>query len=296
MSLHWHNAGGRIIRPAPFCVSGILNVTPDSFATGAGALPPVQTSIAQGLDMLDQLDAMTDIGCGMLDMGAESTRPGAPFVSEAEETARLFPVLQGILSARPKARISVDTTRAAVAAAALQAGAVVINDVSACERDPELLHVLAQYKPGYVLMHSGGTGGKGGLAGTQPTHGDIVFQLLHFFEDQLSRLTCAGLPPEYVVLDPGIGFGKTPEQNWTLLRELARLDTQTRLGRPLYVGLSMKSLFKAPPGTDSPERRKNATQAAVALCSGMGVRYHRVHHVAETATTLRVCAAMHVFS
>lgn len=241
--------------------------------------------------MLDELATIADLGIGMLDIGAESTRPGAPFVSAAEESARLFPVLQALREARPNALISVDTTRAAVAAQALDMGAAVINDVSAMARDPGLLDVLAQYRPGYVLMHSGGTGGKGGVQGEVPEGDDIVTHVLRFFEQQLTVLQQAGLGPEHVVLDPGIGFGKSLAQNCTLLRELASLDTENRLGRPLYVGLSMKSLFRILPGEDSPHRRKIATQAAVALCSGQGVRYHRVHHVTDTATTLRVCAA-----
>lgn len=291
MTIHWHIAGGRILCPAPFCIAGILNATPDSFATGHGQQPPPEHSVAQGLTMLDELAAADDLGPGMLDIGAESTRPGAPFVSEDEESARLFPVLRALLAARPEALVSVDTTRAAIAAQALDMGAAVINDVSGLARDQGLLDVLAQYRPGYVLMHSGGTGGKGGVQGDIPEGVDVVDYVLRFFEQQLTLIQRAGLPPEHVVLDPGIGFGKSPTQNWTLLRELVRLDTETRLGRPLYVGLSMKSLFRMLPGEDSPQRRKTATQAAVALCSGRGVRYHRVHHVTETATTLRVCAA-----
>lgn len=274
--------------PAPFCVSGILNITPDSFATGKGSLPACELSVEQGLAMLDELAALSDIGPGLLDMGAESTRPGAPAVSEVEEQTRLMPVLNALMTARPHSLVSVDTTRAAIARQALLAGAVVINDVSGAERDPALLDVLAEYRPGYVLMHSSGNGGRGGPVGHLPESVNILDHLLNFFEAGLTRLTRAGLPPEHVVLDPGIGFGKTPAQNWAILRGLSLLDTETRLGRPLYLGLSLKSLFGILPGEGSPERRKTATQTAVALCSAAGVRYHRVHHVTDTATTLRV--------
>lgn len=275
------------MRPAPFCIAGILNVTPDSFATGTGETVAVAASVRAGLAMLDELRAF---GCGMLDVGAESTRPGAPFVPEEEEAARLFPVLEGLFTACPDALVSVDTTRAGIAARALDMGAAVINDVSACGRDPELVHVLAQYKPGYVLTHGGGVGGaRGGAAGNTQADRPIVDDVCRFFADGLQRLTAAGLPEDRIVLDPGIGFGKTPEQNWTLLRAVTQMTT---LGRPLYVGLSMKSLFRMLPDGDSTAARKTATQAAVALLAGQGVRYHRVHDVNATAVTLRVAEAL----
>lgn len=281
------------MRPAPFCLAGILNITPDSFATGTGALPPVEETVARGLALLADLDFtgggmldQTAVG-GMLDLGAESTRPGAPFVPAEDEAARLFPVLQGILAARPDALCSIDTTRADIAEKALNMGAVIINDVSACNRDARLTEVLATYKPGYVLTHGGGVGGRSG-AENLPHH-RLIETVERFFEQELTRLTAAGLPEDRIVLDPGIGFGKTPEQSWKILRELPRLHG---LGRPLYVGLSMKLFFRILAGITEERHRKIATQTAVALLVANGVRYHRVHHVKDCAIALRVAHTM----
>lgn len=264
------------MRPAPFCLAGILNITPDSFATGTGALPAVEDTVARGLALMQDLE---NAGGGMLDLGAESTRPGATFVPAEEEAARLFPVLRGILAARPDALCSIDTTRADIAEKALDMGAVVINDVSACNRDSRLPDVLAEYKPGYVLTHGGG------LGGGKTFDADVTADVARFFERELKRLTASGLPEDRIVLDPGIGFGKTPEQSWQLLRELPRLH---ELGRPLYVGLSMKLFFRLLPGITDAPHRKIATHAAVALLVASGVRYHRVHDVAGCAIALRV--------
>ena len=174
----------------------------------------------------------------MLDIGAESTRPFAAPVGAEEETARLLPVLQSLREARPEAFLSVDTFRARTARAALEAGADVINDVSACAWDPELLDVIAEYRPGYVLMHSQGNPQEMQVA---PRYGNVVEDVLTFFEQKLELLTAAGLPEDHIVLDPGIGFGKNREHTKALLQGIERFAS---LGRPLYVGLSRKSLFR----------------------------------------------------
>ena len=279
----WAVLGGRVIQPAPFCIAGILNLTPDSFSDGKGALAPVSDLLARAFAMLEELDAA---GCGMLDLGAESTRPGSAPVSEDEELRRLLPVLRGIRAKRPDVLLSVDTCRAAVARAALELGAQIINDVSACCRDAALTDALVEYQPGYVLTH----GGKEHFAGIMrmgtPSDDTVppIAQLLRFFEQELNRLVRAGLKEDRIVLDPGIGFGKTGEENWQILRDIEALNA---LGRPLYVGLSRKSLFgwllDLPTGG-----RDTATQVATALLAARGVPYHRVHDVTATAQTLRI--------
>ncbi|HIU17002.1 MAG TPA: dihydropteroate synthase [Candidatus Avidesulfovibrio excrementigallinarum] len=277
----WTVLGGRVIQPAPFCIAGILNLTPDSFSDGTGALPPLEKQLARAFAMLDELDAA---GCGMLDLGAESTRPGSAPVPEDEELRRLMPVLHAVKARRPDALVSVDTCRAAVAAAALDAGAQIVNDVSACCRDAALTDVLAGRQPGYVLTH-GGKEHFAGLMRMQPAAGVApVVQLVRFFERELNRLVRAGLKEDRIVLDPGIGFGKTGEENWQILRDIEQLNT---LGRPLYLGLSRKSLFgwllDLPAG-----KRDTATQVVTALMAARGVPYHRVHDVTATARTLRM--------
>ena len=263
---------------APFDgLAGILNVTPDSFSDG-GLYASVDAAVTHGLALLDE-------GAVMLDVGAESTRPRAAFVDAQEERRRLVPVLEGVLAARPGALLSVDTYKASTARVALEAGARVINDVSAWGVDPALPEVLATFKPGYVLMHNLGIPA---TLTEAPRYDSVVDEVCAFFECKLAALVRAGLPEDRVVLDPGIGFGKTAEQSFELLRGLDRL---ARLGRPLYVGLSMKSLFGGALGLPL-EARGEATRLATVLLAGRGVRYHRVHHVAETRRALELAALL----
>ncbi len=281
----WTVLGGRVIQPAPFCIAGIMNLTPDSFSDGRGVLAPLPALLDRARGKLDALDAA---GCGMLDLGAESTRPGAAPVDESGELHRLMPVLQALKRERPDALISIDTCRASVARAALEAGAQIINDVSACCRDRALTDVLVEYQPGYVLTH----GGREHFAGIMHMEGCSATTppcalLLRFFEQELNRLVRAGLRENRIVLDPGIGFGKTGEENWRILHDIEALNA---LGRPLYVGLSRKSLFgwllDLPTG-----ERDTATQVATALLAARGVPYHRVHDVTATARTLRIVSS-----
>jgi dihydropteroate synthase len=255
---------------------GIVNVTPDSFYDG-DALKTPASAVRHCLRLLDQ-------GARILDLGGASSRPGAREVAPEEEQARLLPVLRG-LRARPpeqgtgrEAVVSVDTCRASTARLALEAGADIVNDISACA-DPELLDVLAEYKPGYVLMHSDPAGMREG-----PRYAHVVDEALHFFETELARLCAAGLAEQSIVLDPGIGFGKRLEDTVALLRDIARLRS---LGRPLLAGLSMKSLFGDLLGL-APDRRGPATQVATALLAGKGVALHRVHDVAGALDALRL--------
>lgn len=265
------------MRPAPFCLIGIVNVTPDSFSDGGRFFEP-EAAVAQGLRLLEE-------GAGMLDLGAESTRPFAEPVPEAEEIARLLPVLARLRALRPSAPLSVDTLKAGTARAALEAGADVVNDVSACA-DPALIDVLVSYKPGYVLMHSQGNPRDMQI---NPRYANVVEEILAFFENHLSRLVRAGLPEDRIVLDPGIGFGKNKDHTVAILRGMERFAA---LGRPLYVGLSRKSLFRELLGLEEVAQRAEATRTAVALLGARGIPYHRVHDVAGCAQALRLAQAM----
>ena len=265
------------MRPAPFCIAGIVNITPDSFSDG-GCFLESDKAVAHGLQLLDD-------GAGMLDLGAESTRPFAEPVSAEEECARLLPVLERLHAARPEAVLSVDTFKATTARAALEAGADIINDVSACA-DPALPEVLASWRPGYVLMHTQGTPRDMQI---NPHYDDVVEEMVRFFESRLAVLVKAGLPEDHIVLDPGIGFGKNREHTIAILQGMERL---AGLGRPLYVGLSRKSLFRELLGLERADQRGEATRIAVALLGARGVAYHRVHDVAECAKALALTVAM----
>jgi dihydropteroate synthase len=258
---------------------GIVNITPDSFHDG-GAHETPEAALRHSLRLIEQ-------GAHILDLGAESTRPGARELAPEEEQARLLPVLRGLREdpSGREAALSIDTYRASTARLALAAGADIINDISACAFDPDLLDVLVEYKPGYILTHC-----RGRPADMQanPRYVHVVDEVLHFFEKELARLCAAGLAEESIVLDPGIGFGKRLEDNTALLRGMPRLCA---LGRPLAVGLSMKSLFGDLLGLP-PERRGPATQIAVALSSVKGASVHRVHDVAGALDAVRLAQAI----
>lgn len=284
--------------PAPFGILGIVNVTPDSFSDG-GTYDVPDAAIAHALTLLTQ-------GAHILDIGGESTRPGATPVPQERECARVLPVIQGILAHAPKAIISVDTYHADTALAALNAGAHIINDVSACAFDPFLLDVLLQYTPGYILMYSQN------ILGTHKDFRDtphIIDTVIAFFEAGLTRLVKAGLPESHIVLDPGVGFGKRHgetlinSQNfqlchsergeesrvWALLR---RIDRIVALGRPVCVGVSRKSFLGHLCGEPAPQKRDAASHAATALLAARGVSLHRVHDVAGAAQALAVAQAL----
>jgi dihydropteroate synthase len=258
-------------------IAGIVNVTPDSFYDG-GRHADAAAAVAHGLSLAEG-------GADMLDVGGESTRPGAAPVSLEEELRRVVPVVAGLVAARPDIPVAVDTYKAGCAAAALDAGAVAVNDVSACAFDPGLRDVVAQYKPGYVLMHSQG---RPATMQDDPRYGDVVEDILAFFEERMALLVRAGLPEEHIVLDPGVGFGKRTEHNLDILR---RLDRFTSLGRPLYLGISNKSVFGAVLALPV-EKRNLATAVLSVLCAARGARIHRVHDAAGVAAALRLAAAV----
>ncbi len=281
--------GGRELVPEPFLVAGVVNVTPDSFFDGGRHDTP-EAAVAHAL-------ALVRDGADMVDVGGESTRPGSDPVPLDQELSRVLPVVRELVrifsdpafaaggasagaSVFPPV-VAVDTSKSSCAAACLAAGATLINDVSACAYDPGLRDVLAQYRPGYVLMHSLG---RPKTMQRAPAYDDVVDEVLAFFERELSQLVAAGLPEEHVALDPGIGFGKLLEHNLELLRGLTRFAA---LGRPIYIGLSNKSLFAGLFGLP-PEGRGPATMVATALAGAAGAHVHRVHDVSGARMALRL--------
>jgi len=257
-------------------IMGILNVTPDSFSDGGDCADP-DTAVARGL-------AMAAAGADLIDVGGESTRPGSAAVPAAEEAARVIPVIRE-LARRLTIPISVDTTKAAVAAAALDAGAVLLNSVRPLHEEPELLELLQTCDAGAVLMHLRGTP----QTMQSQTHYDhVVEEILGFFDHGLRVLAAAGIAPERIILDPGLGFAKTAEQNLELIRALGRFRA---LGRPVLAGPSRKSFIGKLLDEPDPKRRQWGTAAAVAACVLHSADILRVHDVPEMLQVCRVAAA-----
>ena len=278
----WRIKGGKDIGSAPFLVAGIVNVTPDSFSDGG--------LYADQEKALDHARRLASEGAHMLDIGGESTRPGATDIGGEEERARVLPVVRGALELREGPGqlfplVAVDTWRADTAKAVLDAGADIINDISGASFDPAMKDVLGQYKPGYVLMH---TPAPPAVMQRHAVYDDVAGAVLEFFERQMALLVRAGLPENHIALDPGIGFGKTPEQNLQLMRQVGRLRI---LGRPLYIGISRKS-FLGPLLGLPVEARDAATQTATALLAQAGVLAHRVHDVAGALRALHLAQAL----
>jgi dihydropteroate synthase len=256
-------------------VMGILNVTPDSFSDGGLYFEP-EAAIARGRELLAQ-------GAVLLDLGAESTRPGAAAVPAAEQVRRLEPVLRA-LAGEPRAVLSVDTRSAEVAAAAIGMGAHAVNDVSGLG-DPAMAAAVAPSGAGLVLMHMRGTPE---TMQTDLRYDDVVAEVAAHLRLRLAAAEAAGIAPERVALDPGIGFGKSAEQS---LRLLARTDALAGIGRPLLVGASRKSFLARLLGDAPPDRRLEASLAAAVIASLLGARILRVHDVAETRRALQVTDA-----
>jgi dihydropteroate synthase len=256
---------------------GILNATPDSFSDGGVHLDPARAA--------DAALAMAAAGAGMLDVGAESTRPGAAPVSAAEERGRLLPVLRAVRIA-VRLPISVDTTKADVAAAALDAGADVVNDVSAGRWDADLLPLCARERVPVVLMHMQGTPA---TMQRDPRYTDVVTEVRDFLAARAAAARAAGIPADAIVLDPGIGFGKTVPDNCRLLR---RLDLLAAVGYPVLVGVSRKGFIGELAGGRASGERLHGTAAAVALAVAGGARLIRVHDVAAMRDVVRVAEAV----
>jgi dihydropteroate synthase len=261
----------RLLAQRRTLVMGILNVTPDSFSDGGRFLEPA-LAIAQGERMMTE-------GADIIDLGAESTRPygGAVSVPLADELARLAPVLPRL--AEIGAAISIDTTKAEIAAYALDAGARMVNDVWGLQRDPDMARLVAQRDVPIVIMHN---------RDTAEASIDIMADIEAFFIRSLAIAEGAGVARDRVVLDPGIGFGKTPEQS---IAVLARLDRLRAFGLPLLVGASRKRFIdKVSPAP--PDRRLGGSLAAHLCAVAHGARIIRAHDVAETVQALQVAAAL----
>ncbi len=262
--------------PRPTLVMGIVNVTPDSFSDG-GKFPDAEAAVAHALALVAQ-------GAEILDIGGESTRPGATPVAEAEELRRVLPVIEQ-LAARTRVALSIDTQKPAVARAALAAGASIVNDVGASRDDREMWQAVAEFHAGYVAMHAPGRS----ASTPPPAYADVVREVGEFFSERLITLwNAAGIAAEQVVLDPGIGFGKTLEHN---LQLLAGLRSFTKWRRPLLLGVSRKSFIEKLSGAPLPERLP-ASLACAALAVSAGVNILRAHDVAETVQAVRMAEAI----
>jgi dihydropteroate synthase len=262
--------------PRPALVMGIVNVTPDSFSDGGQFIDP-DHAVAHALALVAQ-------GAAILDIGGESTRPGATPVTEAEELRRVLPVIER-LAAQTQIPLSIDTQKPAVARAALAAGASIVNDIAANRADDALWRIVAEAGAGYVCMHMQGTPATMQL---QPRYTDVVAEVGAFFAARLQRLQCCGVSAEQVVLDVGIGFGKTVEQN---LQLLAGLGSFTKLNRPLLLGVSRKSFLGTFSGAPVAERLP-AALACSTLARAAGVQMFRTHDVAATVAALRLTEAI----
>jgi dihydropteroate synthase len=267
-------------RPDRCVVMGVLNVTPDSFSDG-GRYGDLDAAVAHGL-------ALTAAGADVVDVGGESTRPGAERVDAEEEIRRVVPPIRALATAG--VAVSVDTTRAAVAEAAVDAGAGIVNDVSGGLADPGMAKVVAAAGVPWVLMHwRGHSRDMQALA----RYGDVVADVRRELGRQVEIALAAGVDRDNIVLDPGLGFAKTAEHNWTLL---ARLDELAAMGFPVLVGASRKAflgrLLAGPDGTPAPvEDRENATVATSVLAAVMGAWGVRVHEVTPTLDAMKVVGA-----
>lgn len=256
---------------------GIVNVTPDSFSDGGRYLDP-GPAIKHGQELIS-------LGADVIDVGGESTRPGAQPVTVEEELCRVVPVVRE-LAALPGAVVSIDTTKAAVAAAALDAGATIVNDVSAGRFDPEILSVVADAGAGYIAMHMRG---EPRTMQSAPRYNDVVGEVGAFLAERIEAARGAGIAEEACMADPGIGFGKTPEHSRTLLAGLPRLVQL--VDAPILVGASRKSFIGAFLGLDVGDRDE-ATLATTIWAFENGAAMVRVHDVRSANQAVRLLAVM----
>jgi dihydropteroate synthase len=272
----WRGREFEFVFPRPALVMGIVNVTPDSFSDGGRYLEP-ERAIEHGL-------ALAHEGADVLDVGGESTRPRAERVGEAEELRRVLPVIRG-LRERAKLPISIDTQKPAVAREALAAGAAIVNDIAANRADPEMWDVVAAAGAGYVLMHMQGTPQTMQIA---PSYGDVVEEVSRFFEERMTLVTSRAVPLDAIVLDPGIGFGKTVEHNLQLLAAISRFSM---LARPVLLGASRKSFIGKILGAEGEERLPGSIACAVWAVQH-GARIIRTHDVLATIQGVRMIEAI----
>ena len=270
-------AGNLTAGPGPVVV-GILNVTPDSFSDGGDFLDP-EVAVKHAAAMLDE-------GADMLDVGGESTRPGSDPVSQEEEIRRVVPVLKRILSVRPEAVISVDTYRSGTAKAALEAGASLVNDVTALRGDPGMVSLIEEAACPVILMHMQG---EPKTMQKEPNYQDVVREVRDFLAERAEYAVAAGVRLENIIVDPGIGFGKNFEHNLALLRNL---DALVDLGFPVLIGTSRKSFVERITGAQEARDRVFGTVATTVLAFEQGATFFRVHDVRANRQALAVAEAV----
>jgi dihydropteroate synthase len=269
--------GDLTLGPDPVLV-GALNVTPDSFSDGGDFFDP-ERAAARAATMLDE-------GAQIIDVGGESTRPGSDPVSPEEEARRVVPVIQRITTERPDAIVSIDTYRAGIAEAALEAGARVVNDVSALRSDPRMSKVVAGARCPIILMHMLG---EPKTMQRDPRYDDVVREVREFLAERAEHAVAAGVEEENIILDPGIGFGKTLAHNLALLRHL---DSLVELGFPVLVGASRKSFIGKITGVEEAKERVFGTVAANVIACERGATFFRGHDVRENWEALTVARAV----
>jgi dihydropteroate synthase len=276
MTVRWRVGARSLECGPPTLVMGVLNVTPDSFSDG-GRFLDHEAAVEHGLRMAEE-------GADILDVGGESTRPGSDPVTKDDEIARVVPVVKRLV-AEVDLPISIDTRKADVAAAALEAGASLVNDVSGA-RDPGMLSVVAAWEAGLVLMHMLG---EPRTMQAEPRYEDVVAEVRVYLGKRVAAAQAAGIGRDRVAIDPGLGFGKTYAHNLTLMREI---DSFLDLGLPVVVGPSRKSFIGAALGDAPVDRRLEGTAGAVAWLAGRGAHVVRVHDVGPMVKVLRVVDAI----
>lgn len=258
-------------------VMGILNVTPDSFSDG-GSHFGIEAALAHAREMIEQ-------GVDIIDVGGESTRPGSLPVPADEETKRTAPVIRA-LRTEWDGLISIDTSKAAVAKAAIESGADIVNDVSGLRADPQMADVCATSRCGVVVMHMQGTPQNMQVA---PHYADVVSEVADFFNERMASLTAQGIDPENICVDPGIGFGKTLDQNIALLKAMNQIAPA---GRPLLLGVSRKSCIAGILESTDIKERDWPTVAITSWARQHGTMLHRVHEVRPNLQALRMTEAI----
>jgi dihydropteroate synthase len=263
--------------PGPVAV-GILNVTPDSFSDGGNFLDPGAAA--------EHAASLLDEGAGIIDVGGESTRPGSDPVPQEEEVRRVVPVISRIIAARPEAVISVDTYRSATAAAALDAGASIVNDVTALRGDPRMISVVAEARCPVILMHMQG---EPKTMQSEPRYTDVVREVKDFLRSRAEHAVATGVSQENIIVDPGIGFGKSLDHNLVLLRDL---ESIVDLGFPVLVGASRKKFIGSITGVQAAADRVFGTVATTVLAYEKGATLFRVHDVRANSEALAVAEAV----
>ena len=271
--------GGRSVVFEGTCLMTAVNITPDSFSDG-GKFFEKDKAVKHALEALDK-------GADIIDIGGESTRPGAARVSAPEEIRRVVPAVKEVIAARPEALISVDTYKSAAAKAAVEAGAGIINDISGGLFDPEMFETAAAAGVSYVIMHIQGEPGNMQKAPSYSEKG-VVSDIMSFFDERIKEAVKSGIKEEKIIIDPGIGFGKTLKNNYEILNSLGEFR---KFGRPVMAGVSRKSFIGGLVGKE-PEKRIFGTAAAVAASILKGADIVRVHDTEEMKDTAVICDAI----